>query len=92
MAAGHYTELFFLDEATALAAGHRPCAECQRARGYEQFRTLWATANPSLAQSTRPAATLIDAALHRERIDRCWATRLPMRRSWPIYPTAFLSH
>jgi hypothetical protein len=32
MTPGHYTELFFLDEATALAAGHRPCAECQRER------------------------------------------------------------
>ena len=32
MAEGCYTELFFLDEATALAAGHRPCAECQRAQ------------------------------------------------------------
>ena len=30
MSPGRYTELFFLDEATALAAGHRPCAECQR--------------------------------------------------------------
>src|SRR3954468_18219668 len=32
MSPGRYTELFFLDEATALAAGHRPCAECQRGR------------------------------------------------------------
>src|SRR5580658_8982867 len=32
MTPGHYTELFFLDEATALAAGHRPCAECRRPR------------------------------------------------------------
>ena len=39
MRPGHYTELFFLDEATALAAGHRPCAECQRAR-YREFLAL----------------------------------------------------
>ena len=32
MSPGCYTELFFLDEATGLAAGHRPCAECQRPR------------------------------------------------------------
>lgn len=32
MSPGRYTELFFLDEATALAAGHRPCAKCQRER------------------------------------------------------------
>src|SRR5262245_61283498 len=39
MTPGHYTELFFLDEATALAAGHRPCAECSRPR-FEEFRTF----------------------------------------------------
>ena len=39
MQPGRWTELFFLDEATALAAGHRPCAYCQRAR-YEEFRAL----------------------------------------------------
>jgi hypothetical protein len=66
MTPGHYTELFFLDEATALAAGHRPCAECQRER-FTQFRDIWATANPELAGAPRPAATLLDSALHRER-------------------------
>ncbi|MDE3028438.1 MAG: hypothetical protein KGH84_08570 [Paracoccaceae bacterium] len=35
-----YTELFFLDEAVAMAAGHRPCAECRRAE-YEQFRAAF---------------------------------------------------
>lgn len=39
MTPGQYTELFFLDEATALAAGHRPCAECLRPR-FELFRTI----------------------------------------------------
>lgn len=68
MAPGQYTELFFLDEATALAAGHRPCAECQRAR-FDRFRTLWAVANPQLAIGlTKPPATLIDAVLHDERL------------------------
>ena len=37
---GRYTELFFLDEATAYAAGHRPCAECRRA-DWLRFRALW---------------------------------------------------
>lgn len=41
---GSYTELFFLDEAVALSAGHRPCAECRRA-AYRCFRTAWAAAN-----------------------------------------------
>ena len=67
MAPGQYTELFFLDEATALAAGHRPCAECQRAR-FNLFRETWAGANPALASTARPAAPIVDAALHRERI------------------------
>ena len=66
MTPGHYTELFFLDEATALAAGHRPCAECQRER-FVRFRDLWAKANPELAGTPCPAATVLDSALHRER-------------------------
>src|SRR5919204_6549006 len=45
MTPGRYTELFFLDEATALAAGHRPCAECRRAR-FLAFCSAWGTANP----------------------------------------------
>jgi hypothetical protein len=39
-----YTVLFFLDEAVALAAGHRPCAECRRS-AYNTYRTLWAETN-----------------------------------------------
>ncbi len=68
MTPGQYTELFFLDEATALAAGHRPCAECLRPR-FEEFRTLWAKANPALAEGPKPSATTMDDALHRERLD-----------------------
>ncbi len=44
MEAGSYTELFFLDEATALAAGHRPCATCRRDR-YDAFFIAWSAAN-----------------------------------------------
>ncbi|HVM55407.1 MAG TPA: hypothetical protein VM262_19640, partial [Acidimicrobiales bacterium] len=55
-ARGHYTPLFFLDEATALAAGHRPCALCQRA-DHRRFRTAW-------GEMPLPE---IDATLHRER-------------------------
>lgn len=67
MPPGHYTSLFFLDEATALAAGHRPCAECQRER-FTFFRAQWAAANPELAGGTTPLVETIDAALHGERI------------------------
>jgi hypothetical protein len=66
MVPGRYTELFFLDEATALAAGHRPCAECQRQR-YLTFREHWARAN---AVAGGPSAAAIDEALHAERLDR----------------------
>ena len=67
MTPGQYTELFFLDEATALAAGHRPCAECQRGR-FNLFRETWAKANPEWSGTSLPAATSIDAILHQERI------------------------
>jgi hypothetical protein len=59
---GRYTELFFLDEATALAAGHRPCAECRRA-DYDRFRHIWRELHPGPA-----GADAIDAQLHAERV------------------------
>jgi hypothetical protein len=58
-----YTELFFLDEAVALAAGHRPCAECRYA-DYQRFRTAWTTAS---GLSSKPAADDMDAVLHTQR-------------------------
>ena len=48
MTPGRYTELFFLDEVTAFAAGHRPCAECRRKR-YNEFRDAWQAANALVA-------------------------------------------
>jgi hypothetical protein len=61
MTPGRYTELFFLDEATAFAAGHRPCAEC-RHRRYVDFREAWQTT------AARPSAIEIDERLHLERL------------------------
>jgi hypothetical protein len=61
-----YTELFFLDEAVAIAAGHRPCYECRRA-AYEAWRVAWSRATGNSAQ---PSAPEMDARLHRERVDR----------------------
>ena len=61
MQPGRYTELFFLDDATALAAGHRPCAEC-RHEDYERFVARW----PGRLDGSRAAA--IDAQLHVERL------------------------
>jgi hypothetical protein len=68
MAPGKYTELFFLDEATALAAGHRPCATCRR-DAYEKFKAYWLAANPDLAARTDGSMESIDKVLHAERID-----------------------
>jgi hypothetical protein len=67
MTPGRYTELFFLDEATALAAGHRPCAECRHAR-FLDFCNAWATAHPADGSPARPAADAIDRRLHAERV------------------------
>jgi hypothetical protein len=66
MPPGRWTALFFLDEATALAAGHRPCAYCRRA-DYLEFNRAW-QAGQGLA--AKPLAVEIDAHLHRERVDR----------------------
>jgi hypothetical protein len=66
MSPNRYTELFFLDEATALAAGHRPCFECRR-RDALVFAEAWRTAQ-RLARA--PAAPEMDAVLHPERVDR----------------------
>ncbi len=60
--AHHWTPLFFLDEATAFAAGHRPCAACRRA-DYKRFRAAWAAATGAV-----PSAKEMDAALHAARV------------------------
>lgn len=65
MSPNRYTELFFLDEAVALAAGHRPCAECRRDR-FNAFREAWSRATGRGI----PNADEIDRELHRARIDR----------------------
>jgi hypothetical protein len=57
-----YTELFFLDEATAFAAGHRPCFECRRADAV-RFAVAFGEANAT------PPADAIDRILHAERLD-----------------------
>jgi len=61
----YYTELFFLDEVTALAAGHRPCFECRR-KDAEAFAGAWQQAFKLLR---RPRADEMDIVLHGERLD-----------------------
>jgi hypothetical protein len=68
MAPNRYTELFFLDEAVAFAAGHRPCAECRRER-FNAFQLAWACREGASANA-HPGADEIDLELHRNRIDR----------------------
>jgi hypothetical protein len=67
MTPNRYTELFFLDEATALAAGHRPCAECRHER-FLAFCNAWAMAHSDAAGPQRPMADEIDRRLHAERL------------------------
>jgi hypothetical protein len=63
MQPGRFTELFFLDEATAFAAGHRPCALCRRA-DYDRLVAVWRELHPG-----QTGADAIDAQLHAERVE-----------------------
>jgi hypothetical protein len=78
MQPGRFTELFFLDEATAFAAGHRPCALCRR-EDYIRFTGLWRELHPNDI-----GADAIDDRLHAERLDV--ATRGHRRHPLPPEP------
>ncbi|MCP9751225.1 hypothetical protein [Ferruginibacter sp. HRS2-29] len=67
MAPGQYTELFFLDEATAFAAGHRPCAECRR-EDFIKFKSFWVKANAGYSFDMKTPVGKIDEIIHQERI------------------------
>jgi hypothetical protein len=67
MRPNRFTGLFFLDEATAFAAGHRPCSEC-RHQDYLRFRDLW--------PGPETKADDIDKVLHDERVDAARHKRL----------------
>jgi hypothetical protein len=75
MQPGRFTELFFLDEATAFAAGHRPCALCRR-DDYRRFVEIWRTIHPDAT-----GADAIDTQLHEERVD---AARTQRRHEAPM--------
>ena len=64
MTGRNWTELFFLDEAVAMAAGHRPCAYCRRA-DYNRYRDAW-----ERATGHRIKAPAMDAILHTARVNR----------------------
>jgi hypothetical protein len=80
MAPGRFTELFFLDEATALAAGHRPCAECRRS-DYNRFSHLWSALHPG-----QIGADAIDAQLHAERLAPGNRERLLHKSRYSVLP------
>ena len=83
---GRFTELFFLDEATAFAAGHRPCALCRR-EDYERFVATWATLHPG-----ESGADAIDARLHAERVGPDRRVRLYERAFDDLPDGAFVVH
>jgi len=84
-APGRYTVLFFHDEAVALAAGQRPCAEC-RHPDHRRFLDAW-----EVVHGERPRAPAVDAVLHAERLDG--PTPQSRRRSWRDLPTGvFVVH
>jgi len=62
-----WTGLFLLDEATAFAAGHRPCAFC-RNKDFKIFKALWLQANDGYFGWPNESMKTIDALLHKERM------------------------
>jgi hypothetical protein len=85
---GRFTELFFLDEATAFAAGHRPCGLC-RHEDYRRFMTIWHKLHPG----DDPGADAIDARLHAERVEPGSRTQRRHDASFDTLPDgAFVLH
>jgi hypothetical protein len=84
---GSFTELFFLDEVTAMAAGHRPCALCRR-EDYRRFVRIWRSTHPGPS-----GVDSIDARLHAERLAPATRTRRLHRAAFDDLPDgAFVRH
>ena len=86
MQPGRFTELFFLDEATAFAAGHRPCALCRR-QDYNRFTAIWQQLHPGDS-----GADEIDDRLHRERLTDSRSRRLHELHSADLPDGALVLH
>ncbi len=86
MAPRRYTELFFLDEATALAAGHRPCFECRRSAARSLARH-WPRPTDSPADWS---AEMIDRQLHAERLDEAGTKRTWVAKLGAVPPAAMV--
>lgn len=78
---GHFTVVYFHDEAVALAAGHRPCALCRRG-AYNAYRAAWADGN----KMPIPSAAALDRQLHSERLVRGTHRRRLHEVPWPALP------
>src|SRR5207245_4367359 len=87
MQPGRFTELFFLDEAAAFAAGHRPCALCRR-KDFDRFAEIWRAVHPGAV-----SADVIDVQLHAERVVmRTRAQRKHMASLEELPDGAFIEH
>jgi len=82
MTPGKYTELFFSDEAAALAAGHRPCAECRR-QAYNDFCRAWQTGHDA---DSRTRAAGIDQMLHQQRVNSRSRAQITWREKISLLP------
>lgn len=87
MARQSWTELFFLDEATALAAGHRPCFFCRRDDA-NRFRAAWADGNAV----PKPRAKEMDEVLHGERLDERVKRLHPLREPVDALPDGAMAY
>jgi hypothetical protein len=67
MQPNRWTELFFLDEATAFSAGHRPCFQC-RYEDHQRFKIYWLKSNPEYGFGMKTPVSEIDNILHQERV------------------------
>ncbi|NVM62376.1 hypothetical protein FHW88_000652 [Mucilaginibacter sp. SG538B] len=67
MQPNRWTELFFLDEATAFSAGHRPCFQC-RYKDHQKFKQFWLKGNPQYGFDMKTPVSKIDDILQAERI------------------------
>ena len=85
MAPRRYTDLFFLDEATALAAGHRPCFECRR-RDFHAYLAAWAAGSGRDPALARPPVGEIDDRLHGERVGPGIHGKRPHDLPWADLP------
>ena len=85
-----YTELFFLDEATAFAAGHRPCFECRR-EDSNRFKAYWLKGNPAYNFSLKTSINAIDKILHQERMNEDGSKKMYKTNAGSLPDGTFIS-